>query len=77
MPRPKNEESFRLFRRKTGGRELFYVRVVDVDGTIITTRSTGTIDERKAVKKALEILKIIPKNPLKQDPVFIEALLNF
>ena len=77
MSRPKNEESFRLFKRKLGGREVFYVRILDVDGTIIVTRSTGTSDERKAVKKAIEILKIIPKNPLKQDPPFVDALLNF
>ena len=77
MSRPKNEESFRLFKRKLGGRELFYCRVLDVDGTIIATRSTGTSDERKAVKKALEIVKTIPKNPLKQDPLFIDALLGF
>ena len=77
MGRPRNEESFRLFKRKLGNRELFYCRILDADGTIIATRSTRTTDERKAVKKALEILKTVPKNPLKQDPLFIDALLNF
>ena len=76
MSRPKNEESFRLFKRKLGERELFYCRVLDDDGTILATRSTGTSDERKAVKKALEIVKTIPKNPLKQDPLFVDALMN-
>jgi integrase len=78
MARPRNKDSFRLYKRKLRGRELFYCRFIDVvDGTIIATRSTGTSDERKAVKKALEILKTIPKNPLKKDPLFIDALLNF
>jgi integrase len=77
MPRPKNEESFRLFKRKLSGRELFYVRILDEQGGILVTRSTGTSDERKAVKKALEILKTIPKNPLKQDPLFVDFLLSF
>jgi integrase len=77
MSRPKNEENFRLFRRTIGGRELFYCRILDEDGTIIATRSTGTNDERKAVKKALEILKATPKNPLKQDPLFTDALTGF
>jgi integrase len=77
MSRPKNDEHFRLFKRKLNGQELFYCRILDVDGAIIATRSTGTADERKAVKKALEILKTIPKNPLKQDPLFIDTLLNF
>jgi len=77
MSRQKNEEGFRLFKRKIAGRELFYVRILDVDGTIITTKSTGTSDERKAVKKALEILKSTPKNPLKQDPLLVDALINF
>jgi integrase len=48
-----------------------------VDGTIITTRSTGASDERKAVKKALEILKDIPKSPLKTDPPFVDFLVSF
>ena len=77
MSRPRNEENFRLFKRKLYGRELYYCRILDTDGTIIATRSTGTSDERKAVKKALEILKTIPKNPLKQDPLFVDALTNF
>ena len=77
MSRHRNEESFRLFKRKLGGRELFYVRILDEEGGIIATRSTGTIDERKAIKRALEILKTIPKNPLKQDPLFVDTLLNF
>jgi len=77
MSRHRNEESFRLFKRKLAGREFFYVRILDVDGTIIATKSTGTSDERKAVKKALEILKATPKNPLKQDPLLIDALLSF
>jgi len=66
MPRPKNDESFRLFRRNLGGRNFFYVRILDEEGKVIATRSTGTTDERKAVKKALEILKTIPKNPPKK-----------
>ena len=77
MSRPKNEESFRLFKRKLEGRELFYVRILDEDGAIIATRSTGTADERKAVKKALEILKSIPKTPLKKDPLFVDFLMDF
>jgi len=77
MSRPKNEESFRLFKRKVAGRELFYVRILDVDGSIIATKSTGTSDERKAVKKALEIKKATPKNPLKQDPLHVDALMSF
>jgi integrase len=77
MSRPKNEESFRLFKRKLGGRELFYVRILDEEGTIIATRSTGTADERKAYKKALEIQKTIPKNPMKKDPPFVDFLLSF
>ena len=77
MSRPKNEERFRLFKRKLGGRELFCVRILDEDGNIIATRSTGTADERKAVKKALEILKEIPKTPPKRDPLFVDALLDF
>jgi integrase len=77
MPRQKSEENFRLFKRKLAGRELFYVRVLDVDGTIIASRSTGTSDERKAVKAALEIVKLIPKNPMKQDPLLVDALMNF
>ena len=35
MPRPKSEEGFRLFKRRLGERELFYVRILDVDRTII------------------------------------------
>jgi hypothetical protein len=77
MPRRKNEENFRLFKRKLAGREFFYVRVLDVDGTIIASRSTGTSDERKAVKIALEIVKRIPKNPLKYDPLLVDALMSF
>jgi integrase len=77
MSRPKNDEHFRLFKRKLGGKELFYCRILDVDGTILATRSTGTSDERKAIKKALEIQKTIPKNPLKQDPLFVDTLLGF
>jgi hypothetical protein len=77
LARRKNEESFRLFKRKLAGRELFYVRVLDVDGTIIASRSTGTSDERKAVKAALEIIKLIPKNPLKHDPLLVDALISF
>jgi integrase len=77
MSRPKNEENFRLFKRKLGGKELFYCRILDEEGKIIATRSTGTDDERKAVKKALEILKTIPKNPMKQDPLFVDFLLGF
>jgi len=77
MPRPKNEESFRLFKRRLDGRELFYCRILDEEGKIIATRSTGTGDERKAVKKALEILKSIPKAPLKKDPLFIDFLIQF
>ena len=77
MPGPKSEEGFRLFKRRLGGRELFYVRIFDVDGTIITTRSTGASDERKAVKKAIEILKDIPKSPLKTDPPFVDFLVSF
>jgi integrase len=77
MSRRKNEENFRLFKRNLKGREFFYVRILDEDGIIIATRSTGTSDERKAIKKALEILKSIPKSPLKHDPLFIDFLLNF
>jgi integrase len=77
MPRPKSEESYRLFKRKQGKRELIYCRILDTDGTIIATRSTGTGDERKAIKKALEILKAIPKSPLKQDPLLVDFLLSF
>jgi hypothetical protein len=77
MSRPKNDEHFRLFKRKLHGQELFYCRILDEEGNIIVTRSTGTADERKAVKKALEILKTIPKNPLKQDPLLVDFLLSF
>jgi len=56
MSRPRNCDHYRLFKRKIGGRELFYCRVLDEEGTVIATRSTGTDDERKAVKKALEIV---------------------
>jgi integrase len=77
MPRPKNEENFRLFKRNLKGREFFYVRILDEEGVIIATRSTGTTDERKAVKKALEILKTIPKNPSKKNPLFVDYLLGF
>jgi integrase len=77
MPRPKNEEGFRLIKREFDGRKLFYARFLDEEGTIIATRSTGTDDERKAIKKALAILKTIPKNPLKQDPLFADFLLGF
>jgi integrase len=77
MSRPKNEESFRLFKRKLGGRELFYCRILDEEGKIVATRSTGTSDERKAIKKALAILKTIPKSPLKNDPLFVDFLLSF
>ena len=61
MPRPKNEASFRLIHRKVGQRKLFYARFLDEEGNVITTRATGTDDERKAFKKALTILKTIPK----------------
>ena len=54
MSRPKNEESFRLFKRKLDRWELFYYRVFGMDGTIIATRSTGTSDERKRRKKAVK-----------------------
>ena len=74
MPRPKNEDSFRLIHRKVGLRKLFYARFLDEEGNVITTRSTGTDDERKAFKKALTILKTIPKSPLKQDPLFMVVL---
>jgi hypothetical protein len=77
MPRLKNEENFRLFKRNLKGWELFYVRILDEDGVIIATRSTGTSNERQAVKKALEILKSIPKNPQKNNPLFIDFLWNF
>ena len=78
MSRPRNEESFRLFKRKLDdGRELYYCRILDEEGAVIATRSTGTADERKAVKKAIEILKSIPKSPLKQDPLLIDFLLAF
>jgi len=77
MPRPKSEESFRIYKRKLGVRELFYVRILDEGGNIIATRSTGTDNERKAVKKALEILKAIPKNPPKQNPLFLDFLMSF
>jgi hypothetical protein len=59
------------------GREFYYARFLDEDGKVIATRSTGTSNERQAVKKALEILKTIPKNPLKQNPLFVYSLLNF
>ena len=45
--------------------------------TVIATRSTGTDDERKAVKKALEIVKGTPKSPSKQDPLLVDFLLAF
>jgi integrase len=77
MSRPKNNEQFRLFKRKLDGKEFFYCRILDEEGTIIATRSTGTADERKAVKKAIEILKTIPKSPLKQDPLLVDFLLSF
>ena len=77
MPRPKNQEGFRLIKRNVEGRKLFYARFVDEEGKIITTRSTGTDDEKKAFKKALAILKTIPKDPLKQDPLFLGFLLEF
>ena len=62
MPRPKSEEGFRLFKRRLGERELFYVRILDVDGTIITTRSTGASDEQEAVKKSLKSLRVFPNH---------------
>jgi hypothetical protein len=77
MPRAKNEENFRLFKRNLGGRKFFYCRILDEDGQIIAARSTGTSDERRAIKKALAILKSIPKSPLKHDPFFIDFLLGF
>ena len=77
MSRPKNEENFRLFKRKLDKKNFFYVRILDEEGKIIATRSTGTSDERKAVKKALAIVKTIPKNPMKQDPLFVDFLLGF
>jgi integrase len=77
MSRPRNEEQFRLFKRKLDGREFYYCRVLDEEGKIIATRSTGTDDERKAVKKAIEILKSIPKSPLKNDPLFADFLTSF
>jgi integrase len=77
MPRAKNDESFRLFKRRLGGRELFYARFLDEEGTIIATRSMGTDNERRAIKKALDVLKTIPKKPLKKDPLFIDFLLEF
>ena len=77
MPRPKNEEGFRLIKRDVEGRKLFYARFLDEEGAVISTRSTGTDDERKAIKKALAILKTIPKSPLKQDPLFVDFLLGF
>ena len=77
MPRPKNEEGFRLIKRDVEGRKLFYARFLDEEGAVIATRSTGTDDERKAIKKALAILKTIPKSPLKQDPLFVDFLLGF
>jgi integrase len=77
MSRPKNEESFRLFKRNIGGQELFYCRILDEEGNIVATRSTGTSDERKAVKKALEFVKSTPKMPLKNDPLFADFLVAF
>jgi hypothetical protein len=53
MPGLKNEESFRLFKRQLGGRELFYARFLDEEGAVFATRSTGTDNERRAIKKAL------------------------
>ena len=77
MPRPRNEESYRLFKRKLRGVEFFYCRILDEEGNIIVSRSTGTADERKAVKKAIEILKNIPKSPLKNNPIFTDFLTSF
>jgi integrase len=77
MSRQRNQESFRLFKRNLKGRELFYARILDEEGKIIATRSTGTSDERKAVKKTLELLKTIPKSPLKRDPLLIDFLSGF
>jgi hypothetical protein len=68
MPRPKSEESFRLFKRRLGNRELFYVRFLDEEGTVIATRSTETSDERKAVRKVLEIPKPFPSHPSSKIP---------
>jgi putative heme iron utilization protein len=50
MPRPKNEEGFRLIKRNFEGRKLFYVRFIDEEGTVIATRSTGTDDEKLSRK---------------------------
>jgi hypothetical protein len=72
MSRPKNSENFRLFIRNLNGRKVFYVRFLDEDGVIIATRSTGTSNERQAVKKALEIQKNLPKNPS-----IVDFLLDF
>ena len=77
MSRPKNEDYFRLFKRTLKGQEIYYCRILDEEGNIIATRSTGTADERKAVKKAVAILKSIPKNPLKGDPLFTNFLTSF
>jgi len=77
MSRPRNNDQFRLFKRKLDGEALYYCRVLDEEGKIIATRSTGTTDERKAIKKAIEILKSIPKSPLKNDPLFVDFLISF
>ena len=77
MSRPKQKGNFRLYRRNLDGRKFFYVRFLDEAGKIITSRSTGTTDERQAVIRALELAKEIPKTPLKSEPFFIPFLLDF